>query len=111
MEKFCSNCGAPVEEGQDVCIKCGHILHKNTNNGYSTYTSAQGRSRIVAVILGIFVGCWGVHSFYLGYTGKGFLQILLTICTFGIAGIWGFIEGILILTGEINTDADGQMLI
>jgi predicted nucleic acid-binding Zn ribbon protein len=29
MAKFCSNCGAPLEDGQEVCLKCGHITNKN----------------------------------------------------------------------------------
>ena len=56
------------------------------------------------------LGAWGVHNFYLGYTKKGILQIVLTIVTCGIAALWGFIEGILILCGNINTDANGNRL-
>ena len=65
---------------------------------------------LVAGLLGIFLGAWGVHNFYLGYTKKGILQIVLTIVTCGIAALWGFIEGILILCGNINTDANGNRL-
>ena len=44
---------------------------------------------------------------YLGFTGKGIAQIIVTIVTCGIGSLWGFVEGILILTGSINTDAQG----
>ena len=68
------------------------------------------KSRMVAGILGILLGSLGVHSFYLGHTTRGVLQIVVTICTLGIGGLWGFIEGILILVGNINTDAQGRPL-
>ncbi|MGA0980320.1 MAG: TM2 domain-containing protein, partial [Candidatus Nanopelagicales bacterium] len=71
----------------------------------------QAKSRLTAGLLGIFLGAFGVHRFYLGYTSIGVLQILVTIATFGIGGLWGFIEGILILSGSaIKTDADGRPL-
>ena len=30
MNKYCGNCGAELNEGQDVCLKCGKQLSKNT---------------------------------------------------------------------------------
>lgn len=73
---------------------------------FSGYSS---RSKIVAGILGILLGSLGIHRFYLGYIGVGVVQILLTICTGGVAGIWGFVEGILCLTGHMR-DIDGLPL-
>ena len=69
------------------------------------------KSRIAAGILGILLGGLGIHRFYLGYVGIGIVQIVVTIVTFGIGSIWGFIEGILILTGSgITKDAKGRPL-
>lgn len=62
---------------------------------------------MAAGLLGIFLGGWGVHNFYLGNTGRGVAQIIVTLVTCGIGAIWGLIEGIMILTGSINTDAKG----
>lgn len=77
-------------------------------NGY--YPGEQ-KSKIAAGILGILVGALGVHNFYLGYTGKAVAQLLLTLCTCGLASpatyIWGLVEGILILTGSTAVDARG----
>ena len=70
----------------------------------------EPRSKMAAALLGIFLGAWGVHNFYLGNTQRGIIQIVVTIVTCGIGGLWGFIEGIMILTGSINTDADGNPL-
>jgi TM2 domain-containing membrane protein YozV len=71
----------------------------------------RAKSKIAAGILGILLGCLGIHNFYLGYYGKATAQLLITILTCGycalISAIWGIVEGILILTGSIGTDATG----
>tara|TARA_A100001037_G_scaffold69484_1_gene61970 strand:+ start:694 stop:951 length:258 start_codon:yes stop_codon:yes gene_type:complete len=71
----------------------------------------QQKSKVVAGILGILLGAFGVHNFYLGYTGKGIAQVLITVLSLGllspISGLWGLIEGILILVGNINVDGRG----
>ncbi len=65
-------------------------------------------------LLGVFLGVWGVHNFYLGYTQKAVAQLLLgTLGAFFVVGsiisaIWGLIEGVFILTGEINQDGEGR---
>ncbi len=69
----------------------------------------ERKSKLTAGLLGIFLGGLGVHRFYLGYTTIGVVQIIVTICTFGIGSIWGLIEGILIIAGTtITTDAQGR---
>lgn len=81
------------------------------NNGQNYNANPQAKSKIAAGLLGIFLGGFGVHNFYLGYTGKAVAQLLITLltCGFGafISSIWGLIEGILILTGSINVDGAG----
>ena len=67
------------------------------------------RNRWVAGLLGIFLGGLGVHRFYLGFTGIGILQIVVTFVTLGIGAIWGFIEGVLCLCGAMH-DVDGLPL-
>lgn len=66
----------------------------------------QPKQKMVAGILGILLGSWGIHSFYMGNTKKGIIQIVVTIVTCGIGGLWGFIEGIMILIGNENTRTD-----
>lgn len=68
------------------------------------------KSKMAAGLLGIFLGAWGIHNFYLGFTKKAVIQIIVTLVTCGIGGIWGFVEGILILCGKIDADADGNPL-
>ena len=54
--------------------------------------------KITAGVCGILLGAFGVHKFILGYTTQGIIQIVITICTCGIGGIIGLIEGIIYLT-------------
>jgi hypothetical protein len=69
------------------------------------------KSKLAAGLLGIFLGGFGVHRFYLGYTTIGVVQILVTFITCGVGHLWGFIEGILIIAGTtITTDANNRPL-
>ncbi len=102
---YCSNCGAQVTPGAVVCMNCGFSL---TNS--PVVNPAEQKSKLTAGLLGIFLGCFGVHNFYLGYTGKAIAQIALTVLCLGVGGIWGFVEGIMILVGSINKDAKGVPL-
>ncbi|MBO7395373.1 MAG: TM2 domain-containing protein [Ruminococcus sp.] len=71
----------------------------------------EPKKKMVAGLLGIFLGAWGVHNFYLGNTKRAIIQIVVTCVTCGIGGLWGLIEGIMILIGKIDTDADGNPLV
>ena len=72
------------------------------------------KSRVAAGILAILLGTYGIHSFYLGNTSRGLLQLLLSLFTCGIGAIvmfiWGIVDGVRILDGRINTDANGVFL-
>ena len=107
---YCSNCGKKVNENQDVCLNCGVNLKKDKK-----IDNVNGKSKITAGILGIFLGCFGVHNFYLGYNGKAIAQLLITLLSIfllsWVSAIWGLFEGILILTGNIKKDAFGNDLI
>ena len=58
--------------------------------------AGAGKSKIAAGILGILLGAFGVHKFYLGKIGLGILYLLFFWT--GIPGIIGLIEGIIYLT-------------
>lgn len=113
MAKFCTNCGAELNEEQDICLKCGVKVSNKQSNTINRDPNAK--SKVAAGLLGIFLGCFGVHNFYLGYTGKAVAQLLITILSCFllsvVSAIWGLIEGIMILTGSISTDANGNQLV
>lgn len=72
------------------------------------------KSRTAAGILAMLLGVYGIHSFYLGDSSRGLMQILISFLTFGIGAIamfiWGVLDGIKILDGRINVDANGVFL-
>ena len=55
----------------------------------------QESKRVLAGVLAILLGGFGVHRFVLGDPLGGFLRILLC---FGFSGLIGLIEGIIYLT-------------
>ena len=127
---ICNKCGATVPDVSRYCMFCGSPVSKvnyyndnnddNNDNRDRTYYSDfdydfgmdEPKSKKTAGLLGIFLGGFGVHRFYLGYTMMGVLQIVVSVLTCGLGGsIWGFIEGLCILCDRaITTDANGRPL-
>ena len=69
-------------------------------------TADAPKEWLVALLLSIFLGTFGVDRFYLGHVGLGIGKLL----TFGGCGIWWLIDVILIAVGNV-TDAKGQPLV
>jgi TM2 domain-containing membrane protein YozV len=68
------------------------------------------KQKLVAGLLQIFLGSFGVGRFYLGYTGLGVAQLVVGILTcFTVGWIWGIIDGVLMLTGKVP-DSNGRPL-
>lgn len=110
---YCSKCGKELNNNVNFCRFCGAKTAK-VNQSYQQPRSEvksdnKPKSKLVAGILGIVLGMFGVHRFYLGYTGIGLIQLCLNfVCLGAVSGIWGFIEGVLIIAGStITTDAKG----
>ena len=139
----CEHCAAQIEDNCKTCPYCLSTIVKTKDEEKSDkddiafeffskentceneiryampdteFNSSTPKSRIVAGLLGIFLGGLGVHNFYLGNNKKAVIQLVLCLlgCCSGVSAaiscIWGFIEGILILAGNINIDGDGNAL-
>lgn len=107
---FCPNCGSEVPEGANNCQNCGVSLaseQQAQSQSNTVNNEGQAKSKLVAGLLGIFLGGFGVHNFYLGFITKGIIQIIVSLVTCGLGAWWGIIEGILILAGNIKVDAKG----
>jgi TM2 domain-containing membrane protein YozV len=109
---FCSKCGKELPEGVKFCPNCGADVN-GIPNGDSTAVAVNkddSKSAVGAGLLGIFLGVFGVHNFYLGYKSKAIVQLILglTVVFAPISWVWGVIEGIMILLGSINVDGNGK---
>lgn len=64
--------------------------------------SNKNDKKIIAGVLGILLGSFGVHKFVLGYTTEGLIMLAITLFTCGVGaaviGVIGLIEGIIYLT-------------
>ena len=79
---ICVNCQAPKGMGDPFCPCCGRQMATSMricqNSGVDVVDYGYGtsnKSKVAAGLLGIFLGCYGVHNFYLGYIKKGIVQL------------------------------------
>lgn len=84
--------------------------------------SGERKSMILAVVLVLFLGTFGIHNFYLGYIKKGVAQLVLCLVgwatTFILIGyiplavlcVWIFIEFIQLLVNKDYRDGNGVPL-
>ena len=78
-------------------------LQKEKLLNSSTTTSTT--DWLTLFLLTFFVGVLGVHRFYVGKIGTGFLMLL----TLGGLGVWFLVDLILGVTGQF-TNKDGQKI-
>ncbi len=87
---FCKNCGNEIAENAAVCVKCGVAV-----DGKPLSTGTP-KSRTTYILLGLFLGVFGVHNFYAGYTGRAVAQLLLTLLSLFMlspfVAIWIIVE-------------------
>jgi TM2 domain-containing membrane protein YozV len=77
-------------------------IHPTTGIPYSD------KSKLVAGLLQVLLPL-GIGRFYIGDTGIGIAQLLVTIFTCGIGALWPFIDGIIMLVTD-SKDAQGRIL-
>lgn len=111
---YCHNCGNLIAPGAAVCMNCGVPA--------GPMVVGKAKSKIAAGLLGIFLGSYGAHNFYLGYTAKAVVQLTVTLVGYllccvvigilPVIGIWvwSIVEAIMILAGKIDRDARGVPL-
>ena len=85
---------------EDFEKKKEELLNRNESSGLTT-----DNTWLVTLLLCLFVGFLGIHRFYVGKSGTGFLQII----TFGGFGLWVLIDLIMIVMGKF-TDKEGNFI-
>lgn len=118
MATKCPMCGAPLEN--NVCTYCGYKekvqqapassaapqqvvqpqpnLKQQTTVRSPIIAGISKKNKMVALLLCIFLGYFGVHRFYVGKIGTGILYLF----TCGLFGIGWFVDIILIATGSFK---------
>lgn len=99
-QKHCPECSAVIPRIAEFCPRCDApqliaALAQSTPNLARNVTPRPRRDRLAAALLGIFVGGFGVHHFYLRNYIRGFFYLIFA-WTF-VPTIIGFIEGVLYL--------------
>jgi TM2 domain-containing membrane protein YozV len=88
----------------------GQQVEQLPNSLAHYYPPPQPKSRVVFVLLGIFLGAFGVHNFYAGYVKRGTIQLCVTLltCFYGALAslVWAIIE-----ICVVNQDADGTQFV
>ena len=106
LMKQCPRCHQYVDDNAQYCSKCGYAFTQPGtppppegmygDNAFDACTS-DGKSRGIAALLAIFLGCIGAQYFYIGKTTAGILSIVLSLASCGIWSTVAFIQGILML--------------
>lgn len=127
-QKFCKHCGQLIDKECIICPKCGkqveelkgqepNIVINNTSNSssnavaYAVNNGSNGispKSRLITLILCIFLGIFGAHRFYTGKIITGIIMIPLMLVWIG--EIWLLIDLILIIIGAFR-DKNGLRVV
>ena len=87
-KKYCSSCGAEIAAKAEICPKCG-VRQKTTLSSLIDKSIAEDealkadpnvskKSRTTTMLLCLCLGALGFHRFYVGKTGSGIFQLLLS---------------------------------
>ena len=109
--KFCKYCGEKIPYDAIICVKCGRQIENTKENSQININNISNNplysdkemyskkrvDKIVALLLCIFLGEFGIHKFYEGKIGMGVLYLL----TFGLFGI-GWLVDIFIIAFKPN---------
>ena len=100
---FCSRCGVQYADSSSFCPACGAPAG-------AVRMANTGKSRTAYVLLAFFLGVYGIHNFYAGYTQKAVIQLLLTVCSCWTLSLIVFIWNIVEMC-TVETDANGAPMV
>ena len=85
---YCTKCGNELFDGALYCPKCGASANPEqtaaqpVNPVHSNEVSLEPvspKSRLASMLLGIFLGEFGIHNFYLGRIVRAVSQLAITV--------------------------------
>lgn len=100
---YCKKCGAEIADNSRFCPECGTAFYGSAR---PDDPSVSRKSRLIALLLCWFLGCFGAHRFYVGRTGSAIAMIF----TLGGLGIWAFVDLIVIICGNFKDDEGRKLL-
>ena len=85
---------SPLQQSQ---LATGLPVSPSTPNATSSPSqNHEPKDRVAYVLIAIFLGGFGIHNFYAGYTSRALAQLLICLLTCGIGcivtSIWAIIE-------------------
>ena len=92
---FCVKCGESISDDVKFCPKCGaKIAGDAETTAVAPVEEVSPKSRLAALLLGIFLGGLGIHNFYLGRIGRAIGQLIMSIFgwAFYIVGFFSIIN-------------------
>jgi TM2 domain-containing membrane protein YozV len=122
--EYCGNCGAPLEVDARFCGECGATVeHQAAQNRTSSAQKepperrgAEKRSflsgdnqkdKATVTLLGLFLGGFGIHKFYMGSWGWGVVYLLTCWLPFPyLAGLAETVRYILMTDDEFREKAE-----
>jgi len=108
FNKFCSGCGELLHQDAVVCPKCG--VGQRSVRGTTYQVGKQTPNRVLAIVLCLILGTFGVHRFYVGQTGVGLVMLLCTVLSgFLLWPLMLLVNLVEIVVWALTSDADWEM--
>lgn len=95
----CQYCDNEIPDNASACPSCGAARQTPAQPAPQPQFQAQAqaqamgvapKSRVAFILLALFLGGFGIHNFYAGYTTKGIIQLLISVlsCGYGAIVVW-----------------------
>ena len=79
---YCRKCGVLLDDDAVVCGICGAKVKEDTVkvevNNVNNVNTGRMKNKWVTIVLALFFGGLGIHQFYQGRIGLGFLYLLFS---------------------------------
>ena len=96
---YCKFCGAEIDDDCVVCPHCGKqvapLKTEETTIESIFGENVNGKNKLIAALLALFLGDFGIHHFYLGNNRAGILSVIFFWT--GIPWIIGIVQGVMML--------------